>query len=169
MFPVVPFKNPRAMGAPSRGGFAFTRTARRNAGGMAGLHGLGTLAKLGNMSVGGLADYINSPGLPGSSTFWLYGLNDDGTADSSAPASDFWASAAQSVTDIFKAGAQAYTAVQVANINAQRAQQQLPPINTYGQVINPATGQPVATSSRMTPVLLIAGAGLAALLLLRRR
>jgi hypothetical protein len=149
----IPFAARRAR--PARLGAQYRR---------GGLRGL----SLGNVKATQLSDYINSPGLPGSSTFFMYGLNDDGTQDTTAPATDFWATLSQNVTDVVKAAAPAYTAIELAKINADRARQGLPPYQPQPLGIQGSIA-PGTLGAGLGGILLIGAIGLGAVFLLRKR
>jgi hypothetical protein len=118
--------------------------------------------KLGNMPAE-LSDYINSPGTPGSSTFFLYGLGQDESdlyaseptdyaSASVSPATDVTSSSSssfmQSIQSLFSSAADAAKTIVPAVLQQQRAAQaskqlaagQITPYQ-YQQI----TGQPTAT------------------------
>lgn len=125
--------------------------------------------RMGNVKNGPLSDYINSPGLPGSSTFWMYGLNDDGTDDSGSDATSFFSTLTQGITDITKAVAPAYVQVQLAKINAERLKQGLPPLTQVPALGVQGSLAPSTIGAGFGGILLIGALGLGAILLLKRK
>jgi hypothetical protein len=69
---------------------------------------------LGNMPAE-LSDYINTPGTPGSSNFFLYGLNDDEDILSESPS--FW----ESVNSVISTAADAAKAIVPVYLQTQQA------------------------------------------------
>lgn len=131
--------------------------------------------KLGNLPAD-LSDYINTPGTPGSSTFYLYGLNaDDDVTDSSS----FWdsvTSVVQSAADAAKAIVPVYMQTQQQKAAADALKAGRISAATYQQM----TSQPVATVAfAPTPgfatgmgiggIALLAGAGFLGYMLLKKR
>lgn len=143
--------------------------------------------RVGNMPAE-LADYINTPGTPGSSTFYMYGVDDDmlgyiGQDDTDVTPSTS-PSFIQSVQSLFTSAADAAKTIVPAVLQAQNVKAAQDALRA-GQITpyqyTQMTQQPAATVA-LTPsaglatglkigggTLALLGAGLLAVLLLRKR
>ncbi|MGH8744738.1 MAG: hypothetical protein ACREUY_10720 [Burkholderiales bacterium] len=141
-----------------------------------GIPGVPGGLKLGNMPAE-LSDYINTPGTPGSSTFYMYGLGqEDVTSDSPS----FW----DSVNSVLKTTAEAAKTIVPAVLQAQQARAaanaleagRITPAQYQQVVTQPVATVAIAPSAGMVRglgisggVLALVAAGAAAFLLLRRK
>ena len=132
--------------------------------------------KLGNMP-SDLSDYINTPGTPGSSTFFLYGLGQDEDVVSDSPS--FW----ESVNQVLKTTAEAAKTIVPAVLQAQQqkaasealAAGRITPYQYQQVASTPVATVAIAPSAGLVRgmgiggIVLLAAAGIGAFFLLRRR
>ena len=146
------------------------------------LRTVGKGMKLGNLPAN-LSDYINSPGTPGSSTFYMYGLGDDGTTTGDTSSSDVttsspsFASALQSIVQSVSSAVPA-VANAVTQLTAQKtaqAQLQAGQISAtqYAQITGqqpPAALLPVASRIGFLAIpLFIVAVAIVSFFLMRKR
>jgi hypothetical protein len=120
--------------------------------------------------LGNVDDSINTPGFPGSSTY--YGRLS--AAETVAPAPSFFEKAGQFVTSFAQTAVPAYLQLKIAKANISRAKQGLAPIDP--STIAPAmrvevapSGETLRTAGLGAGAIALALAGIAAVMLLRRR
>lgn len=119
-----------------------------------------------------VGDYINSPGMPGSSTYFLYGL---GEQVATQPAPSIWTTIAENVKSMTETALPAYMQYKVWKENLKRAQQDKAPLdpNLYApnMRVQVSPSPEVMSTVRNTGIgvagLAIAGIGL--YLLMKRR
>lgn len=126
--------------------------------------------------MGNVGDYINSPGFPGSSTMWLYGMGAE--PDVPAQDSDFSFStlvkgASDLITSVAQTGLPAYMQYELYKANLKRASQNLPALDPYTYAPSMRVGADQATLNTarfgIGTVAVIGIGALALIFLLRRK
>lgn len=160
MYRRIPFapKPParRALPPPTRAALSFNSAAMKKAPGY---------------RMGNVGDYINSPGFPGSSTMWLYGMGQEAD-DSGFSFSTLIKGATDLVNTVATTGLPAYMQYEMYKANIKRAEQNLPPLDpyTYAPSLRVGADQATLNTARIgIGTVAVLGLGAIALIFLLRR